>query len=581
MADDPRSVAFNPAAPEGERYDARAELEKTYRPTRSDLIPTAEIMGWVDQIQVNLAEQEMRKAEIIQFPGARSREAEKRGMQSVYLDDLQLQVSGEYYEKPDGIGFEGLREMARSTPIINSILMTRIRQVSRFCGVSEDGGEGFEIRHQDRKHKLTPAEAESAQLLARFFTNNGWEFNPRKRKALKRANLTGFMAKSVRDTLTFDACPIETEMKRDKRLGIDGFYAVDGSTVRLCTEDGYDGDDAIYALQVNQGRIVTAYSLDSLIYEVRNPRTDVRLAGYGMGECELLARVVTGFLNAMTYNISGFDNNSIPKGLLHLSGNYGPDDLASFKRYWNATVKGMNNNWSLPVMVSNDQESKASFEKFGVEFNEMMFAKWITLLTSLACGVFSIDPAEINFDSFADSKSSLSGSDTESKLSASKDKGLKPLMSFYESLFTDFIVSSFDDKFCFRWVGLEDVDEKQSWEAKKLVLTVDEVRAEAGYGPHPDPKLGSAPVNPSLIGPWQQAQQPQPQGQDFGGAPGEQPDYGTPEDGADGEDEAPQAQDAGAGQPPPDPGSDQEYGGQAAGDFGKALGLGAVIYEIG
>ena len=28
-------------------------------------------------------------------------------------------------------------------------------------------------------------------------------------------------------------------------------YAVDGSTIRLCTEDGYEGDDEIFALQVD------------------------------------------------------------------------------------------------------------------------------------------------------------------------------------------------------------------------------------------------------------------------------------------------------------------------------------------
>jgi hypothetical protein len=44
------------------------------------------------------------------------------------------------------------------------------------------------------------------------------------------------MAKSVRDTLTMDAAPIETEFKRARDLGLDGFYAVDGASVRLCTE---------------------------------------------------------------------------------------------------------------------------------------------------------------------------------------------------------------------------------------------------------------------------------------------------------------------------------------------------------
>src|SRR5690606_737434 len=99
-----------------------------------------------------------------------------------------------------------------------------------------------------------------------------------------------------------DAAPIETEFKRDRNLGIDGLYAVDGATIRLCTEEGYNGNDEIFALQVVQGQVRSAYTHDDLIYEPRNPRSDVLVAGYGMGEVELLVRVVTGFLNAMTLN---------------------------------------------------------------------------------------------------------------------------------------------------------------------------------------------------------------------------------------------------------------------------------------
>ncbi len=112
-------------------------------------------------------------------------------------------------------------------------------------------------------------------------------------------------------------------------------------------------------------------------------------------------RVVTGYINAMSYNIKGFDSNSIPKGMLHLSGSYDDQDIKAFRRYWNAMVKGVQNAWNLPIMVSKDQESKATFEKFGIEFNEMYFSKWMTFLTSLICAIYGMSPSEINFDSFS------------------------------------------------------------------------------------------------------------------------------------------------------------------------------------
>lgn len=582
--DTPSSVAFDPAAPAAERYDANAELSKIYKPVASALIPPPELQRIIDHIRGDLDEQTMlAKAggQVVPFPG-RSRPEPKRGMRSVWLDDLQIFAQGEWYDKPTPLGFEGLRTMVEQTPMLNAIVLTRIRQVSRFCGISEDGGAGFEIRHVDREHQATPGEKESMRLLARFMENSGWEFKPRLRKRLRRDPFQSLMAKLVRDTLTMDSCPIELEWKRDKSLGIDGLYAVDGATIRLCTEQGYEGDDEIYALQVVQGRICTAYTHDQLIYEVRNPRTDVRLAGYGMGETELLVRIVTGFLNALTYNIKGFDENAIPRGLLQLSGDYSDDDLVAFKRYWNAMVKGINNAWTLPVIVSKDAEGKANFERFGIEFNEMYFAKWMTFLTSIACAIYGMSPDEINFESFSAQKSSLSGEDTAEKLADSKDKGLRPLLSFFESVFSDYVVAEFGDKYCFRWVGLDPADQAREWEAKKLVLTVDELRAEKGYEAHPDPTIGGAPLNPSLVGLYTQSQQQQQQpdfGEDDGGPGG----FDMEDDGGDDAEQEGQADEGGSGGDgePPSPapptgdeadGGQRGTGGQPEGQaFGKAL----------
>jgi len=338
-------------------------------------------------------------------------------------------------------------------------VFTRIRQVKRFCRVPDSGkGPGFQVRLKDPNAKVGSDEHQSIALLQDFFTHCGWERNPRQRARLKRDNFSGFMAKLVRDSLILDSAPIETEFKRDKRLGIDGLYAVDGATIRLANEIGYQGDDEIFALQVVDGNIRAAYTYDDLIYVPRNPRTDVLVGGYGLSETELLVRVVTGFLNAFTYNTSYFDKNSIPKGLLHLTGDYSSEDLNAFKRYWNAMVKGINNAWTLPVLVSKNQESKAAFENFGVDVNEIMFAKWMTFLTSIICALYGIAPDEINFESFTAGTSSLSGSDTEEKLVNSKDKGLRPLLTHFEDLFSDYIVSEFGEKYCFRWTGLDEED---------------------------------------------------------------------------------------------------------------------------
>ena len=186
-------------------------------------------------------------------------------------------------------------------------------------------------------------------------------------------------------------------------------------------------------------------------------------------------------------------------------------------------VRGVGNAHNLPVLVSKDQESAASFESFGEPASDVMFSKWMTFLTSIACAIYTIDPSEINFESFSSDKSSLSGSDTAQRLAASRDKGLVPLLSYFANLFNEFVVQEWGDKYIFEWTGLEPKDPAQEWEADKLVLSVNEVRAKRGNGEAPG-EWGNAPLNPSLITGWQaerQAEQQQQMQQD-------QMDFGTP-----------------------------------------------------
>jgi len=561
-------VAFDGRAPADERADASARAHEAHMPAAlSDLLPRSDIQPVIDHILHELEDQELQKSlsrqNVIPFP-SKAVQGRQPGMQSVWLDDMQISVMGEWYERPGVFGFDAMRTMVDQTPILNAVIMTRQRQIQRFCRVQNADKPGFQIRLKDQEKHPDNEEATSIKLLESFFLHCGWETNPRRRMRLRRDNFSSFMSKLVRDTLTMDSMPIETEFKRDKKLGLDGMYAVDGATIRLCNEDGYEGEDEIYALQVIQGRVRSVYTYDDLIYVPRNPRTDVLVGGYGLGETELLIRVVTGFLNAFSYNTKYFDSNSIPKGLLHLSGNYSEQDISAFKRYWNAMVKGINNSWTLPVMVSKDQESRAAFENFGVDVSEMMFGKWMTFLASLICAIYGIGPDEINFESFSASKSSLSGDDTEEKLANSKDKGLLPLLAYFDNTFTDYIVSEFGDKYEFEWTGFEVEDKKQLFEEVKLCNTVNELRASRGEEKITD-SWGDAPLNPSLIGAWQAEQQ------------ASQEDYGKP-----GDDDAPPGTDFGDPDEEEDPGdpgydptdeSDADSDPEGAAQFGKSFEL--------
>lgn len=521
MADNILQTAHNPDAPDNERLDALAQAQKQFMP--SSVPDLSELVSHIARAQQDAEfyqslslQKSLQSRTAVPYPSKAVQEGQTRGMQSVYIDDRQLEIVGDWYEKPSNFNFLSMRHMVDRTPLLSAIIMTRIRQVARFCRANSTGtGPGFTVKPKRHMGKQTQKMRDDIQLLNGFFSNCGWENNPRERQRLGRDSFSGLMGKLVRDSLVMDSAPIECEYKRNRRLGMDGFYAVDGSTIRLCSEEGYKGDNEIFALQVVQGNIRTAYTFDDLIYVPRNPRTDILQGGYGMSECELLVTTVTGFLNAMTYNQKFFDSNAIPHGILHLAGDYNQDDLASFKRYWNSMVRGINNAWSLPVLTSKNGESKASFEKFGTEIQDVQFAKWMTFLTAITCAIYGMAPEEINFESFTSGASRLSGNNTEEKIIHSKDKGLRPLLSHFEDLFSDYIVSDFDNQYEFAFVGLDDKPFDQAFKEETTTLTLNEMRQLRGHAPVPG-DWGNAPLNPTVQQAWanaksqQAAAEPQP-----------------------------------------------------------------------
>jgi hypothetical protein len=123
---------------------------------------------------------------------------------------------------------------------------------------------------------------------------------------------------------------------------------------------------------------------------------------------------------------------------------------------------------------------------------------------------------------------------------------------------------------------MDEEDPAQAFEVQKLILRVDELRAEKGYEPYGADEngidLGAAPLNPALMAAWQQSVMPQPTepGQEFGGgAPEETGDFGSVSGEPDTADTPPSGQ------------SDKPASGGS--DFGppKASVAKAFVYKIG
>lgn len=519
----------DPRTPADERADINGFLFKDF--VRSlDFPDMDELRQEVGQLMFN--QSYLSKAVRLQAyssPTAVSAEVTGRGHASILEINEYGVVGGigpnsRYAEKPLAGGFGLLRDAINNVEVIGAIIQTIVRFVLQFCQPErEKEAEGFQLLRKDGE-KLTKRDEAEVARLEEWLLNCGEEFDPRKRKYAGRHDMQGYVARLLRDSLGADACPVETERSNSNKIV--GLYNVPFDTIRLCTEEGYEGDDRICAVQVINDTPWVAYTLDDIIYEIRNPRTDLWVHGYGQSETEQCLKFWTAFLNTFNFNDAGMNRNSVPRGLLTLFGEYDRRQLNDFTRNLHTMLHGAMKRWNLPVLAAKTKEGGAQYTKIDQDFNEMFFAKWMSFLVSIPCAFWGIHPTEINIDAFsAQATSSLSGKDTGEKYARSRDKGLIPALEFLKRHYNTWILPSLTTKYRLEFVGLNEEDAQQKQERIKLSSTVDELREIDGRPPHPDPVMGAAPTNAAFMQLYMAQQQQQGLGQQAGGE-----DYGYPTD---------------------------------------------------
>lgn len=498
-------------------------------------------------------------------------------------------VSQGYKEKNSLIDYNKCRMIASADPIIASIIQTRLNQVAAFAVPQTDKYSiGFKISMADREAKPTPKDKVKMKEIEQFLMNTGVPENFDDTPELKRReNFEHFLRKIARDSLTFDQINFEITPRND---GLPyAFQAVDASTIKMIPDkkervermNGEDRDDRRglnvssfgtekhfehfkpkhpkYA-QVINGVIRHEYDEWEMCFGVRNPRTDLLSYGYGYSEIEMLITTITSHMNAENYNRKFFSQGSAIKGLLTFEGNVPPDQLEAFRRQWYQQVTGVNNAWKTPIM-SLGENTKLNWQSLHSSNREMEFGKWMEYCIKTICGVFQMDPIEIGFDISKNGSAQSGGAgglgngNQAERLDYSKDKGLRPLLTFIQCLLNDYIVSRIDPNYKFEFVGLNASNEKDDLDKAvqqvKAFKTINEIRAENDLPALKESKgPGDLILDPSWLN-YIQAQQAAAdakeqaaQGLGPDGQPLQQPGEGGPEDGGD--------------EIPPDPGHEGE-----------------------
>lgn len=441
--------------------------------------------------------------------------------ESLFWDPFVVVEALGYKERPTNMTYGALHAIRWRVPTIQTIIKTRVDQVSNFAVPQPDKFQpGYRVLLRDRKQKPSKASEQRSKDIERWVGTTGVTENPAGRDSFET-----FLKKITLDSLTYDQAPYEIVPANDGTPA--EFYAVDGSTIRLAdTSKLHYSEDAkeIRYVQIYDANVVAQYTSEQLAFIVRNPTTNIRNLGYGQSEIEMLVHVITALLWSFDYNAKQFTQGTAAKGILNFKGAIPDKQLRAFRKHWYAMVAGVENAFRTPI-VNADELQWVDIQKNN---KDMEFSAWFDFLIKVSSSMYGMDPMEINFK-YGDSGGgkAMFESGNASKLTASKDKGLKPLLRMIQRSISTSLVSRIDEDFVFEFCGLEasTPDEMADLNAKlvKVSKTVNELRAENDDPPLEDGDIILDPVYAQTVSQRkmseQQAQMSQP-----GGVPGEGPD---------------------------------------------------------
>jgi HK97 family phage portal protein len=426
-------------------------------------------------------------------------------------------LSSGYKDKPIMMSYHLLKGMSKE-PIVNSVIRTRISQVTenfKFTYRDQDVTKGFGIRKKMRpgmkvvdRYNLSYDEEVEVYKLNKFLSNCG------NRPDYEALAFDDWAKMSVRDSLIYDQWATE---KVPDRLGrIHSFYPVDAKYIRI--SDSIDKDyfeeysaqfteaekkkknrRGVYPsyVQIVDQRVISSFYPEEMIFGVRNKTTDLESNGYGLSELEEMIAIITALLHTHTYNSNNFKNGALPKGFFKVAPGTSPARLEEFRQMWYNTLRGVLKSGSIPVLPS----EKVEWVSMQENNKDMEFNAWEELNIKIACGLYLMDPAEINFPLSGDSGRHMFQNGTEARVEDSKGRGLNPLLTHFENHINKHIVSQYNDNYEIYFRGLEDMDpisqEGLIDKRIKTYWTVDEVRATKNMPPLPN-GLGNTPLDSSF-----------------------------------------------------------------------------------
>lgn len=420
-----------------------------------------------------------------------------------------------------GIAPDALRKVVRENVAPQMIIGMRVDDVLRYSELSTHLWKpGWRIERRDVESKVEDSDQKDIQEAQEFLLNSAIDLGVTKSRERDQHFLRGFkgfLAATVRDSLTFDGIAIWTNMTNDNK--VKAYASLPAGNIRLATRAGYMGDPLKYAVAVDDGgRVIQTFTRDELTFYVRNPRNDTDSFGYGYSEVEIALRLVKGFQNALDMNCDIFDRSAIANGILTISGNSVTQrQLDLVNRLLTNMKKGITKAWALPVMGLSDGAKLEIIDLSKLKGNEAYYKEFMNMLVGALCAIYRFPVRRLGYRISGGSHDAHPMPDDTPVANDEADPGLGPLLGHLEALVNEYLIWTRWPHLQFRFCGKSPAEDGREYEFKNLAKTYDEKRKEAGLKPLEDllPKgadknmkylaklMGMAPSDPNLSSVYQ------------------------------------------------------------------------------
>lgn len=318
-----------------------------------------------------------------------------------------------------------------------------------------------------------------------------WEIVPKEGKSVDQATVTEaneffqspdkehlwpqWLRMVLEDLFVLDAIAIYPRQTRGG--GLYSLELVDGGTIkRVLDASGRTPLPPDHAFQqVLHGLPAVDYTLDELLYTMRNPRTN---RVYGYGPVEQIVMTVNMALRRQWSQLQYFTEGNIPEAIAGVPESWSVDNLKQFQIYWDTMLEGNTGQRRhmkfVPLDPSKIKEMRPDILKD--EFDE-----W---LARVICFAFSISPTALI--------KQVNRAVAQTVADEAKAEGLVPLLNFLRTFFNGILATRYGNPSLeFRWNTRKEIAPKDQAEVDKIYLDadvydVDFVRKRQGLPPLTD-----------------------------------------------------------------------------------------------